>query len=308
MITHCLTHRLSLRALCALATGLALTAFVAPAAFADCNEAEANTSNFELSACDADWQNIEIDGALIEQSSRPSKPAENGTPWIAQRDKKIPVTVNSTDAGVTMRTSLDDLHSDNAKKSPLDVWTSVDVKGYDGQPDQGTRAGVGVDYNVSRAAKVGVSAERGGARTASSEATEADTKASAYVTLQATPMLSLDARTEWQAGNAEFAAVSGVAEKSSVTLAPKLNHSFALDDGKTIEPYITYKREFDVSTTRPEALDAAALAAERSAEAGVKYVSPDAYTLSVTTGVDGLGASQADRSVSSKFQLSVPIN
>ena len=115
-------------------------------------------------------------------------------------------------------------------------------------------------------------------------------------------MLSLDARTEWQAGNAEFAAANGGAEKSAIILAPKINHSFALGDGKTIAPFVTYKREFDMSTG-PEALNTP----QRSAGAGVTYTDPDAYTFSVTTDVDAATAITPE-SMSSKFQLSVPIN
>ena len=72
-------------------------------------------------------------------------------------------------------------------------------------------------------------------------------KIAAYVTLLAVPMVTLDARTEWQAGNADFAATIGAAEMSTFTLAPRINHSFALDSGKTIEPFVTYKRQFDLS-------------------------------------------------------------
>lgn len=129
-----------------------------------------------------------------------------------------------------------------------------------------------------------------------------NSKASAYVTLQATPLISLDARTEWQAGNAEFAATNGAAEKSAVILAPKIDHSFALGDGKTISPFVTYKREFDMSTG-PAGLNDPT----RSAGAGVTYKDSDAYTLSVTTDVDAATAT-APQSVNSKFKLSVPIN
>ena len=39
---------------------------------------------------------------------------------------------------------------------------------------------------------------------------------------------------------------TGAAEMSTFTLAPRINHSFALDGGKTIEPFVTYKRQFDL--------------------------------------------------------------
>jgi hypothetical protein len=132
-----------------------------------------------------------------------------------------------------------------------------------------------------------------------------DSKMAAYVTLQAAPMLTLDARTQWQAGNADFAAGAGAAEISTFSLAPRLNHSFALDGGKTIEPFVTYKREFDLSE-RGREFGEAGLIGTDSAGAGVTYTKPDSYSLSVTTAVEGLGATQPE-SLSSKFQLKVPI-
>ena len=138
-------------------------------------------------------------------------------------------------------------------KSPLDIWSSVDVQGYQGSGSEAMRAGVGVDYKINRATTVGVLAERGDAKAAAGAGLEQDSKMAAYVTLQATPMLSLDARTEWQAGNADFAASTGAAEMSTFTFAPRINHSFALDGGKTIEPFVTYKRQFDLGEQGGEA-------------------------------------------------------
>jgi hypothetical protein len=293
-----------------------------PAAYADeCLNVETSKAQPDFSTCDTDLPKIDLDAALADHAAvTPAASADTATPWIAQQDKVMPLTVNSSDSGVSLRTSLDDLRSFNTRKFevdatgapalpkavstpnlPVDIWTTVDVNGSQGERDQSTRTGLGVDYKLSRSALVGVSVERGDARSPNT-AMEQDSKASAYVTLQATPLLSLDARTEWQAGNAEFAAANGATEKSSVVLAPKINHSFALGDGKTISPFLTYKREFDMSSG-PEVLTTP----ERSAGAGVTYKDADAYTLSVTTDVDEATAS-APQSVSSKFKLSVPIN
>jgi hypothetical protein len=303
---------------------LSLAAFVCvmSAAYADeCLNVETSKAEPDFSTCDSDLPQIDLNAALADHAAaKPAASLNTATPWIAQQDKVVPLTVNSSDSGVSLRTSLDDLRSFNTRKFevdatgapalpkaasapnlPVDIWTTVDVNGYQGERDQSTRTGLGVAYKLSRSAIVGVSVERGDAHSANA-ATEQDSKASAYVTLQATPLLSLDARTEWQAGNAEFVAANGSAEKSSVVLAPKINHSFALGDGKTISPFLTYKREFDMSSG-PEVLTTP----ERSAGAGVTYTDADAYTLSVTTDVDEATAT-APQSVSSKFKLSVPIN
>ncbi|HVZ05241.1 hypothetical protein [Hyphomicrobium sp.] len=268
---------------------------------------------------------IDLDAVLAEQAGSAPSVTSDATPWIAQSDKGIPLNATSSDTGVSLRTSLDDLRNYNVRtysidgtasgapelpkvatpNLPLDLWTSVDVDGYGSDRDQATRAGIGADYKLSRSASFGISVERGNAH-AVDTAVEEDSKASAYMTLQATPLLSLDAKTQWQAGNAEFAAANGAAEKTSVVLAPTIKHSFSLGDGTTLSPFVTYQREFDVSESR-RALDTA-VTPDRSAGAGITYTDPDSYTLSVTTDVESFGEAQADRSVSSKFNLSVPIN
>jgi hypothetical protein len=134
-----------------------------------------------------------------------------------------------------------------------------------------------------------------------------DQKASAYMNLQATPLLSLDARTEWQTGNAEFTANSGVAERGAFVLTPKINHDFKLDNGTTLSPYVSYQREFDVSASRKDAVDPS-FDATQSAGAGVTYTIPNSYSLSVSADVDNFGATDEAQSLSSKFQLSVPLN
>jgi hypothetical protein len=302
-----------------------LAAF-APLSQADeCLDITTSAATPDFVPCSMNLPQIDLDAVLAEQAkSQPSK-ATDGTPWIAQSDKGIPLIANPSDNGVSLRTSLDDLRNYNTRSYsvdadaknapdlpkvapsniPFDVWTNVAVDGYGSSADQSTRTGLGADYKLSRAATFGVSVERGRSH-AVDTAEEEDSKASAYMTLQATPLLSLDARTQWQGGNAEFASANGAAAKSSFVLAPTIKHSFAVGDGKTISPFVTYQREFDISETGRE-LDTAAFP-EQSAGAGITYTNPDAYTLSVTTDVGGFGQTEADRSVSSKFKLSVPIN
>jgi len=326
MIAYLITHVANPRVARTCSLGLAALLWLAPPAFADaCLEAASAKAVPDFTTCQSDLPEIDIDAALAAGARNAPMKSGDGMPWIAQSDKGIPLTVNPSDAGVSLRTSLDDLRSYNTRtysvdddagnapslpktampKVPVDLWTNLDVNGYSGDPAQSTRAGFGADYKLSRAATVGVALEHGDARSASS-GTEQDSKASAYVTLQATPIFSLDARTQWQAGNEEFASANGAAEKSSIVLAPKINKSFSIGDGKTISPFVTYRREFDLSETGRE-LDAT-FAPERSAGAGITYKNSDAYTLSATTDVDGLGQGAAEKSLSSKFKLSVPIN
>ena len=299
----------------------------------ECVDVQSTSAEPDFKPCEDQEPQLDLDAALAEHAA-PSKPSvqSDGVPWIAE-SRDLPATFNSSDSGVSVRTSLGTWRDYNARTAsptiqqpafatstdaltlpkapaaattPLDVWSNIDVNGYDGSRDQSTRAGVGADYKISRTTSVGVSVEHGDSRSATTQGVEEDQKASAYVTLQAAPMLSLDARTEWQAGNGEFAASNGAAEKGAVILAPKVNHSFALDGGTKLEPFVTYKREFDLSTARKDATDPT-LDTGQSAGAGVTYSKTDAYSLSVTSDVDNVGATTEPQSLSSKFQLSVPI-
>ena len=315
-------------------TGLAALVSVSAVARADdCVNATSTEAVPDFTACDVTEPQLDLD-AILTQHAEGATTAKisDGTPWIAEGNKVAPLTVNSSDKGVSMRTSLATWRDYNVReamrtidtstpaspsdlalpkapappKSPLDVWSSVDLQGYQGSGDESMRAGVGADYKINRATTVGVLAERGDAKAASRAGLEQDLKMAAYVTLQAVPMVTLDARTEWQAGNADFAATTGAAEMSTFTLAPRINHSFALDGGKTIEPFVTYKRQFDLSEQGRET-GVAGLATTDSAGAGLTFTNPNAYSLSVTTDVEGLNHQTAAESLNSKFQLKIPI-
>jgi hypothetical protein len=322
----------SRRIACVSLFAIAALLSIAQMAGAECLELSAAADETGLQPCELEPPKFVLDDTLASEAlAGPRADTADGTPWIAQGGKEIPLTLNATEAGVSVRTSLGAWHDYNARaatkavdtsmslspaeltlpkapvtpRSPFDVWSNVDLQGYEGSRDESLRAGFGADYKLSHTMSVGISIERGDARTAASGGLEQDAKASAYVTLQAIPMLRVDARTEWQAGNAEFAASSGATEKSAVILAPKVNHSFAFDGGTTISPFVTYRREFDLGTSGREA-GMPAITGMQSAGAGVTYTKPEAYSLSVTTDVEGFGATEPE-SVNSKFQLSVPI-
>jgi hypothetical protein len=309
---------------------------VAAQAEEDCLDVPSTSADADFKPCEGQEVQLDLDAALPDPTVVAKKPTaqSDGVPWIAE-SRDVPATFNSSDSGVSVRTSLSTWRDYNVKSAsptveqqpgiavstdalklpkapsvpvtPIDVWSNIDVNGYDGSRDQSTRTGIGANYKISKTTTMGVSLERGDSRSATTPGIEQDQKASAYVTLQAAPMLSVDARTEWQAGNAEFATSNGAAEKSAFILAPKVEHSFALDSGATIAPFVTYKREFDLSTERKDVTDPTLDAA--SAGAGITYSKTDAYSLSVTADVDNVGSTTATEpaSLSSKFQLSVPI-
>lgn len=316
---------------------LALVAAAATALADDCPDVQTTSDLTVLQPCD-DGYGAELDLSTPTSAlSQPAKPApkSDGIPWIATDTNDIPATFNTTDTSVSVRTSLGTLRDFNnrsatvtleqpafgeavkpdfalpsapvERKTPLDVWTNVDVSGYNGSPDQSTRTGLGADYNFNKATKVGISIERGDARNFGTPGVVQDQKASAYVTLQATPLLSLDARTQWQTGNAGFAESTGADARSSFILAPKINHDFKLDDGSKVSPYLSYQREFDFSTPHTGSVDSS-FDATQSVGAGVTYTDSSAYSLSVSAGVDNFGVADEAQSLSSKLQLNVPLN
>jgi hypothetical protein len=310
-----------------IAAALAVSPIIlSPAEADECVTTASSTAEVDFTPCDS-GPFVNFNDIPVDPTGRATA-APDGTPWIAESGKGVPLTLNSSDTGVSMRTSLGTWRDYNtqaatmtlapsqietspvpfalpktaAPKLPLDVWSSVDVQGLEGSRDQSTRTGVGADYTFGKATIVGVSVERGDARTATSA--EEDAKASAYITLKPTPMLSLDARTEWEGGNAGFAAATGAAQRNSVVLSPRLDHSFDID-GNTLQPFVTYSRAFDLSTAGRNMTETG-LESTQSVGAGVTYSKPDAYSLSVSTDVDGTSAT-TPASVNSKFQLSVPI-
>ncbi|WP_045836279.1 autotransporter domain-containing protein [Hyphomicrobium sp. 99] len=296
----------------------------------DCVDVQSSTAEPDFMGCDQEIQ-FDLDAALAEQSVPAATAAPtDGLPWIALSKGTVPSKFNANDGSVSVRTSLGTLRDYNsqtvsvqrpeyavadpytiklpkaasAPTTPVDVWSNIDLNGLNGSSGQSSRVGFGADYKISRKASVGLSLERGDARSSSTSGVAQDQKAAAYVTLQAAPMFSIDARTEWEA-NGGSASSTGTSDKSAIILAPKVNHSFSLEGGTTLEPFVTYKRAFDLSTSRKEAADTSF--DTTSAGAGVTYTKPDAYSLSVTADVDNLGASTEPQSLSSKFQLSVPL-
>jgi hypothetical protein len=298
----------------------------------DCVDVQSTAAVADFKPCEEFGPQLDINAALAGRGA--TAPQSDSVPWIATDTRDIPATFSTSDTGVSVRTSLGTWRDYNiressptveqpqfgaaknafelpkgpvAPKTPINVWSSLDVEGYDGSRDQSTRAGFGADYRLGKTTTVGVSLEHGDARTATVSGTEEDQKASAYVTMKATPLLSFDARTEWQTGNSEFAESSGAAERGAVILAPKIDHSFQLDNGTTLSPFLSYQREFGVSSSHKDGIDTTFDEAQ-SASAGVTYAKPDAYSLSVSADVDNLGATDDSQSLSSKLQLSVPLS
>jgi hypothetical protein len=187
---------------------------------------------------------------------------------------------------------------------PAELWSSLEVQGVSasgGTSDQSVRGGVGANYKMSPATTLGVSAERGAKKAANDASTGDDEKLSAFMNFKASPIFSIDARTQWQASqpSAATGASAERSEKGSIIVAPRVSHTFNAGKGQTIEPFVNYKRELGIVSAGSGPADV------NSAGAGVTVAKPESYSLSVTTDVDKLDKA-ADRSISGKVQLKLP--
>jgi hypothetical protein len=188
---------------------------------------------------------------------------------------------------------------------PAELWSTLEVQGVStsgDSSDQSVRGGVGANYKMTPSATVGVSAERGAAKAANDASPGDDEKLSAFMNFKATSMLSIDARTQWQANqpSAALGATPERSEKGSIIVAPRISRTYKIGKDQTVEPFVSYKREVGIVTAGPGSADA------NSAGAGVTFAKPDAYSFSVTTDVDKLDQG-ADKSVSGKVQIKLPL-
>jgi hypothetical protein len=307
----------------------ALLLCVATAHADDCEITTSTAAVPDFSPCAFADPQIDLDAIAAQHFTITAKAKQaDGTHWIEQSAAGVPLTVTSSDSGVSMRTSIADWRDYNVReamrsidqatptsslgfdlpkapappKTPLDIWSSVDVQGYHGVGGESVRAGVGADYKLTKTATVGVTLEHGKAALGTGSAL--DSKMAAYVALHPVSILTLDARTEWQTGNADFAAAAGATEVSTFSFSPRIDHSFALDDGKTIEPFVSYKHQFDLGSS---ADIGAGSVPSQSAGAGVTFTDPNSYSLSLTTDLQGLGKPES-KSLSSSLRLKVPID
>ena len=241
----------------------------------------------------------------------------------------LPFAVTPSGDGVSVRTGISTLNDYNAKvlsnkierakaraapntklpdarpaqKPALDVWSSITAHNQAVSDGQAVRASVGADYTISPYATTGIVAERAdrGMTPGATTVTSGDEKLSAYVNFKATPVLSVDAKSEWQ--RTETFDISGdtLTEKSIVSIAPKLNKKFDLKNGQTIEPYATVRHELDLNTT---AVDAPSR--QNSVGAGVTFATPESYSMTLSTDLEGIGAASG-ANTNTKLQFKMPL-
>jgi hypothetical protein len=216
----------------------------------------------------------------------------------------------------------------------LDVWTSLDVQNIESTAiPHTTRGGVGADYKVSRDTLVGVSLEADEARASDVTGAQDAYTVSTYFAVRPIPTTTFDAKAAWGENSTTFgdtaiggthSALSarvrgdwmfsdikvsptlGVAhgtetgaarvEKSTFTVEPRISRPFALENGESLEPFLTYRNESE--------FDGAAVSEKIGG--GVTLAKPDAYSLSVTTHVEETLAAEQPN-VEGRFQLKLPI-
>ena len=278
---------------------------------------------------------------LVPTALAPPPKALDDIPWIA-RTGTAPLAVNPTDNSVSIKTSLGQVRDyngqllsrriDEAKAangamtvpkspvpaaSPLDVWTKVDVQGLNRDPDGQVRRGVGADYIVSKSIKVGVEAQWADNKVNGGTATQQDEKVAARARFEASPLLSIETATEWDAvatpgafnavggaGTSQTVGLRTKTDTSSVSVAPKLKYPVPMGSGQTLEPFVTFKDAYVQGAMSKDGADATSKHA-MSVGTGVTFTKPDTYSMSVTADMEGVGAVEP-ASVKSRFQLSVP--
>jgi hypothetical protein len=261
------------------------------------------------------------------------KPAVDQLPAIAQTTPldpaPLPFALKSTDTSLSARTSLGTLQSYNTSitsrkiegakalapaalalpkpaaqgKSPVDIWSNVEAVGFDnlGPEAQGSktmRTSAGVDYSLSSTATAGIAAERAESTSLPGAAAQNQEKLSAYAAFKASRILSIDTRTNLEKSSSAAGTGEAATERRTVVIAPRISQPFALGGGRTVEPYLNVKQEFDVSS--------AGLGSKESAGAGVTYAKPDAYSVSVSTDVESAGGSEPV-TVKGRLQFKVPL-
>ncbi|PPC86379.1 MAG: hypothetical protein CTY31_11540 [Hyphomicrobium sp.] len=216
----------------------------------------------------------------------------------------------------------------------LDVWTSLDVQNIEASAaPRATRGGVGADYKVTRDTLVGVSIEADEARASDVTSAQDAFTVSTYFAVRPIPTTTFDAkaawgensttfgdtaiggthsalsarvRGDWMFSNIKVSPTLGVAhgtetgaarvEKSTFTVEPRISRPFALENGESLEPFLTYRNESE--------FDGAAVSEKIGG--GVTLAKPDAYSLSVTTHVEETLAAEQPN-VEGRFQLNLPI-
>ncbi len=191
--------------------------------------------------------------------------------------------------------------------SALDVWTNLEISPVEDGAEISKRTQVGANYRISRYATAGMTVGATLADSGELPKTQ-DPTVSAYVALQLSPIMSIKTKTEWDGAGADVAvgASSDAVDKKSVVVAPRIGKTFSLGDKETIQPFVEFKQELELDSGASNG-SADPVKMREAAAAGITLTKPEAYSLDVTTDVDGVG-SGAQPNLNSKIQLKLPLH
>lgn len=228
-----------------------------------------------------------------------------------------------------------------AAPTMLDVWSKVEVTGLESASGETRRSTVGADYKLARGALVGVSA----AVRDESSTLASDTRLAAYFAVKPWSPVTFDAKAQWGESHAvtnpglvttqnaltarlkgnfsydglrlapaltvahgvdEADAISGGAvEKSTIALTPRVSRPIDLKDGTKLEPFLSLKSALDFGTAA-DGSGHEGVETTRGIGGGVTFAKPNAYSLSVTTGIEHTTSSDKSN-VSGKLELKLPL-
>jgi hypothetical protein len=226
-----------------------------------------------------------------------------------------------------------------AASAPFDVWSRIEVSGLGSATGESRRSTVGADYRLARRTLLGISA---GVNDPTWSAAS-DTRLAAYFAAKPWAPITFDAKAQWaEVHTVEATSVvstqsavsarvkgdfnyrglrvtpivsvahgidaagtaGGTVEKSTVALTPRISQPFALREGVKMEPFLSLKSAVDfgnVADGTQHGIDTT-----HGLGAGFTYAKPNAYSLSVSTGIEQ--SASADKSnVSGKLELKLPL-
>lgn len=275
---------------------------------------------------------------LSEQAAKLPEVPNDPAPWFSPADSAppsyvtAPLAIKPADDGFTAKSSVSSWRDYNAQMlsrrieaaktagpsdlkvpkapavqpSPLDLWGSYGVDYLEQTGKEKKRTGVGADYKLTKTTTTGVSLEQSEQAASSTAAASVDRKVSAYASSGTKTILKLDASAE----TVERAAspLDAGENKTTLGVSPRVAHKFALDQGKTLEPFVRYEQKMSLGAAPLQAPNAGPEFSE-TAGAGLTYAKPDSFSLSATTDVEQPGAlgGPAAPDVKSKLQLTLPL-
>ncbi len=233
-----------------------------------------------------------------------------------------PVSIVPSDTGIAAMTSLSAWRDYNARSLaqkteqiaaapaltmprppqtslPLDVWTRVLVDGLADGSNQSTNVTAGVEYKVNQQSTFGMAARLTDSAVDTVSATLPSETFTAYANLQVLPGLTVKAESKPGQNPANGFAEAG-ADQPVLAITPKLSHTFSLEGGQRIQPFLVLQNTFEHDVS----IDAGSVS---SAGAGFVIDAPSSYSFSISTTVEPAGPSDGGPAAEGRMRLTIPM-